>query len=123
MKSKTKISKQTKRKLNLELVETINLCKKNNKWLEVANILSRPRRQGINLNLEDIENQSKEGDVIVVAGKVLSQGELTKKIKIVAFGFSERAKEKLLNAKCEVSSILNEIKLNKEMKGVKILKK
>ena len=122
MKSKTKISKQTKRKLNQELVETINLCKKNNKWLEVASVLSRPRRQRINLNIENIENQSQEGEVIVVPGKVLSQGNLSKKIKIVALGFSKRAKEKLLNAKCDIKTILQEIKLNPKMKGVKILK-
>lgn len=122
MKSKTKISKQTKRKLNPELVETINLCKKNDKWLEVASVLSRPRRQRINLNLEEIDKNSKEKETIVVPGKILSQGEVSKKIKVVALSFSESAKEKLLSAKCEVSSILNEIKLNKEMKGVKILK-
>jgi len=122
MKSKTKISKQIKRKLNPELVETINLCKKNNKWLEIASILSRPRKQRINLNLEAIENQSQEGDRIIIPGKVLAQGELSKKIKIIAFDFSDKAREKLLSSKCEVSSILNEIQLNKEMKGVKILK-
>ena len=122
MKSKTKISKQIKRKLNPELVETINLCKKNNKWLEIASILSRPRKQRINLNLEAIENQSQEGDIIIIPGKVLAQGELSKKIKIIAFDFSDKAREKLLSSKCEVSSILNEIQLNKEMKGVKILK-
>ena len=69
-----------------------------------------------------INKESKEGDVAVVAGKVLSQGEITKKIKVIALGFSEQAKEKLLKAKCEVSNIVDEIKKNPEGKGIKVLR-
>ena len=123
MKSKTKISKQTKKKTNPDLIETIQSAKKNEKWLEVASLLSTPRRKRINLNLSKIDENVKEGDIIVVPGKVLSQGEITKKIKIVALGFSEMAKEKLLNAKCEVILLLNEIKKNPDAKEIKILKK
>lgn len=121
MKSKTKISKQAERKFNPELVETINLAKKNSKWLEVAKILSQPRRKRININISYIDENSKQGETILIPGKILSQGEISKKIKVVAFNFSEKSKEKLLSKGCEVLSISEEIKLNPEMKGVKIL--
>ncbi len=122
MKTKTKISKQEKRKTNPELVETIRKARKNEKWLEVAGILSSSRKKRAEINLDKINKESKEKDIIVIPGKVLSQGEINKKIKVVALGFSESAKEKLLNSKCEIISILEEIKKNPEAKGIKILK-
>lgn len=123
MKSKTKISKQLEKKSNTELVETIIDAKKQEAWILLAGILSGPRRERICMNLEDIEKQSKEGETIVIPGKVLSQGELTKKIKVVALTFSDKAKEKLLSSKCQISSIQDEIKSNPSAKGIKILRK
>ena len=121
MKSKTKIEKQMQKKNSRELVETIIACKKKIKWLEVAGILSGPRRKSINLNLGEINEKSEEGDTIVVPGKVLSQGEIDKKIKIIAMKFSEKAREKLLKSKTQVSSIVEEIKKNPEAKAIRIL--
>jgi large subunit ribosomal protein L18e len=121
MKSKSKIEKQLQRKTNSVLVETIIAAKKKEKWLGVADIVSSPRRNKKGVNISEIDEKTKEKEILVVPGKVLSQGEMSKKIKIAALGFSEKAKEKLLKAGCEVSDILNEIKKNPEAKGVKIL--
>ena len=121
MKSKTTIEKQLQRKTNALLVKTIISAKKNDKWLKVAEILSGPRKNIVNLNLKRIDEESKTGETIVVPGKVLSQGEITKKIKIAALSFSEKAKEKLLKSKSEILNILEEIKKNPEAKGIKIL--
>ncbi len=120
-KTKTKIESQLKRKNDSELVETTIAAKKKDKWLEVASILSGPRREAVDLNLGQIDILAKDGDVIVVPGKVLSQGEVKKKIKIVAYKFSGKAKEKLLKEKIQVSSIMDEIKKNPEAKGVRVL--
>jgi large subunit ribosomal protein L18e len=122
MKSKAKIEKHLKKKTNSELVETLIAAKKNNGWQEVAGILSGPRRKRIGINLSDIEEKAKEGELVVVPGKILSMGELKKKVRIVALGFSFGAKEKLLKSKHETSTVLEEIKKNPEAKGVKILK-
>ena len=121
MKSKTLIEKQLRRKTNRELVETLILAKKNENWLKVAHILSKPRRKRNNLNLEELNKQGASGEKIIIPGKILSRGEIDKKIKVVAIGFSKKAKEKLLKAGCELSSILDEIKLNPSAKGIKIL--
>ncbi|MBU2562285.1 MAG: 50S ribosomal protein L18e [Nanoarchaeota archaeon] len=119
VKKNIKIEKQLKRKTNSDLVKTIITAKKNKKWKKVAERLSSPKRKS--LNLEEINKQAKEGEIIVIPGKVLSQGEIDKKIKIVAFNFSEKAKEKLLKSSVKVLSILEEIKKNPEAKGVKFL--
>jgi len=122
MKTATKIEKQLKKKTNSILTETIIAAKKNKKWLEVAGILSTPKRKRPEFNLDKVIKESKDSEVIIVPGKVLSLGEVNRKIKISAFGFSEKAREKLLKADCEVSSILEEIKKNPHAKGIKILR-
>ncbi len=122
MKSKTTIFQQSRRKLNPELVETINEARKNKKWLEIADKLSQPRKLKIVLNLDEVDSQVKEGDTIVVPGKVLGEGNISKRIKIVALNFSQEAIEKLKDKKCEIVTIKDEISKNKEAKGVKILR-
>ncbi len=122
MKTKSKIEKQLQKKKNSYLVETIIVAKKKKNWVEVAGILSGPTRKRININLEKVDKEAEEGKTVVVPGKVLSLGEITKKIKIAALGFSEKAKEKLLKSNSEVLSIIEEIKKNPEAKGIKILR-
>lgn len=122
MKTNTKIEKQLKKKTNSLLVKTIIAAKKNKNWTEIAEILSGPRKNRNNINLEEINKKAKDNEIIVVPGKVLSQGELNKKIKIIALGFSKKAKEKLLKSKNEISDIIEEIKKNPDAKGIKILK-
>ena len=120
IKSKTKIESQLKKKTNPVLVETIILAKKNPAWVEVASVLTGTRRKKKNFNLSDLEKT--EGDTFVICGKVLSQGEISKKIKVIAMNFSENAKAKLLKAGCEVVLIKDEIKNNRDAKGVVLLK-
>lgn len=122
MKTKTKIGKQLMKKTNPELVETIKLAKKNDKWLEVASLLSYPRKKRINLNLEEIDKKTKDGETILIPGKVLSNGEVNKKLKVIALSFSNSAMEKLKNQKCDIVTIVEEIKKNPEFKDVRILK-
>ena len=59
----------------------------------------------------------------MVPGKILSQGDLDKKIKVVALGFSEKAEEKLKKLGLEIFTILEEIKKNPEAKELEILSK
>ena len=121
MKSKTKIDSQLERKSNDKLVSTIIAAKKNEKWLQVASILSGPRRNRVTLNLNEIDKSTKEGDSVVVPGKVLSQGEISKKIAIIAFSFSAKAKEKLLKTKSHAIHIYDEIKKNPGATGLRVL--
>ncbi|HLD37370.1 MAG TPA: 50S ribosomal protein L18e [Candidatus Nanoarchaeia archaeon] len=121
MKSKTQIERQLKRKTNSELVRTIILAKKHDAWLPVAGMLSTPRRRHAALNLGEIGKKAKEGDIIVVPGKVLSGGELAKKIKICAFSFSKEALKKIKEGKGEAVTIMEEIEKNSSGKGIKII--
>jgi large subunit ribosomal protein L18e len=122
MKSKTQIDKQLVKKTNPELVQTILEAKKNKNWLEVAGLLSSPKANMTIINVDELNQKTKDGETILISGKVLSQGELNKKIKVIALNFSDKAKEKLLSSKCQVAYIQDEIKINPSGKGVKILK-
>jgi len=123
MKTKTLLEKQLRRKENPILVETIIAAKKNENWKEVASVLSGSQKNRPNINLEDVNKEAKDGEIVVVPGKVLSQGDVSNKLKVVALNFSDKAREKLLKAGCEVSNMLEEIKSNPEAKGIRILKK
>jgi large subunit ribosomal protein L18e len=116
--SKTTLSKRTKTKRNLEIIETINLAKKNN-LLDLAKKLSAPRSQYKNINLDELEKA--KGDKILVIGKILGSGNISRKIGIAALGFSESARESLNKAGCELKSIRTAIEKNPKMEGVTII--
>ena len=116
--SKTKINKRKERKRKTELVETIEIAKKAN-LLDLAKKLSGPTKLQKKVNLEDLD-KLKENQVLVV-GKILGQGNINRKIKISALGFSESAKEKLKKAGCEMNEIKQELEKNKKLEGVKII--
>jgi len=120
MKSKNQIEKQLKKKTDPILVQTVILAKKNPAWIDIASILTGPRRKRKNVNLSEISKI--EAKTIVVPGKILSQGDINKKVRVVALNFSEKAKEKLLNAGYEIVLLKDEIQKNKDAKDVKILK-
>jgi len=118
--SKTKIDKRMQRKTNPYLVETIKALKRTN--TEIAKILVMPKRKWLSMNLEEIERKVASGDKILVPGKVLSSGNLSKKLKIVAWSISDKAEEKLKESKSEFVLLVDEMKKNPELKDLKVLK-
>ncbi len=111
---------QLERKTNPSLIKTVVLAKKNPQWIEVANALTSPNKERKIFNLENLEKTNSK--ILAVCGKVLSQGEISKKIKVVALGFSKGAKEKLNKAGCKMVSLMEEIQNNKDAKDVEILR-
>ncbi len=82
---------------NPELKKTIIKLKKTKKpvFVRIAQLLEKPRRKRIEVNLWKINKNAKEGELIVVPGKILAYGDLTKKIKISSFNASKKAIEKI----------------------------
>ncbi|MBI2629133.1 50S ribosomal protein L18e [Candidatus Pacearchaeota archaeon] len=119
---KAKVEKKLRRKTNPNLVETIIAAKKNMKWLEIANLISRPKRKQISVNLDQIDEKVKDGERVIVPGKVLGDGQLNKKISVIGMAFSQSAKEKLKKNKIETGFIIEEIKKNPEAKNIRIIR-
>ncbi|MHA1734721.1 MAG: 50S ribosomal protein L18e [Promethearchaeota archaeon] len=87
----------------------------------ISKNLMKPRRtHRVEANLHRIDKKTKEGDTIIVPGKVLGQGEISHKITIAALSASESALKKLQGAKCEYIKIETLVERNPEGKGVKI---
>ena len=118
MLSKTQITKRTLKKRNPEIVETIDIAKKN-ECFELAKILSGPKRLYKKVNLSELNDI--KGEKVLVAGKVLGQGDVSKKMSVIALSFSEQAREKLKKAGCNVKLIKDELKDNPKLNGVEIL--
>ncbi len=74
-------------------------------WLKVSREVSAPTRYRPEVDLGKLDRLTKEGENIVVPGKVLSGGRLGHKISIAAVGFSEAARSSLLSSGCSILSI------------------
>lgn len=120
--SKSRIEKKMQRKTSKEIVDTIMKAKKSKSWLEIANLISVPRRLQASINIDEIDKISKEGDTVLVPGKVLGNGDISKKIRIVSLYFSKSARDKLKARKCEIVSVAEEIKENPNARGIKVIR-
>lgn len=120
--SKTKIKFNSKRKTNPAVVEILALAMKRKEWLHVAKMLSSSTRKYSMLNLSDIDKETKEADTVMIIGKVLGSGNVSKKVRVCALNFSKSALDKLKKAKAEIVTIAEEIKKNPKCEGVKILR-
>ena len=120
--SNTSIAKRIPRKMDKYIVDTVFAAKRSKKWNKIAQIVSSSKRKYSKVNLGRIEKESHDGDVLIIPGKVLGSGVLTKKIKICALHFSSSAIEKIKNSKSEAIKIIDEIKKNPNAEGVKIIR-
>jgi large subunit ribosomal protein L18e len=64
-------------------------------WKRVAEDLDKPVRQRRIVNIFKINSSSNDGETVVVPGKVLGEGELTKKVTVVAQSASDEARAKI----------------------------
>jgi large subunit ribosomal protein L18e len=64
-------------------------------WKRIVKDLEKPSRNRRKVNLVKINDCSKDGEVVIIPGKVLGVGSLDHKVTVVAFQFSESASEKL----------------------------
>jgi large subunit ribosomal protein L18e len=72
-------------------------------WKNIAEILGKPTRNRVVVNVEKLDKLSEQfkGKTLVVPGKILSSGEINNKVSVVAESISERAEEKIKEAKGE----------------------
>ncbi len=89
--------------------------------LKLADELSRSRRRKVEVNIAKINRICKEGEVVVVPGKVLGYGVLKKPVTIYAWSFSAQAKEKIKNAGGNILTIHELIEKNPIGSGVRII--
>ncbi|RLF49911.1 MAG: 50S ribosomal protein L18e [Thermoplasmata archaeon] len=115
------------KKTNPQLVSTIKMLKKKaweNKariWKDLAERLERSLSNWAEVNLSRIERCAKDGDVIIVPGKLLGTGVLTKKVTIAAWKVTKSAREKVEKVGGKVISYAELIEKNPKGSGIKIM--
>ena len=91
-------------------------------WRDIARRLEKPKRNWAEVNISRLERYADEGDVIVVPGKVLGAGSLSKKLTVAAYNFSDSAREMIEGAGGRDLSIQELVKENPSGSGVRIMR-
>jgi len=102
--------KQISRKSNSELVKTIDELKaasrKNDApiWKSIAKKLEGPSRNWPIVNVSKIEYNADKNGKVVIPGKIMGSGTLSKKVTVSAYSFTKTAIQKIENAggKCMI---------------------
>jgi large subunit ribosomal protein L18e len=108
---------------NPVLLETIESLEERDEsiWQKVAENLGKVNRERPEVNISEIERSAEDGDTVVVPGKVLGTGRLTKEVDVAAFDASKGAKEKI-KANGEFMFIRDLVEENPDGSGVKVVK-
>ncbi|UAL07582.1 MAG: 50S ribosomal protein L18e [Candidatus Methanogranum gryphiswaldense] len=61
-------------------------------WRDIALRLEKPKSNWAEANLSRLEMYAKDGEMVIVPGKVLAAGSITKKLTVAAYDFSDAAK-------------------------------
>ena len=90
-------------------------------WKDIAIRLSKPSRNWPEVNLDRISKYTNDKETAIIPGKVLANGNLSKKVTIAAWSFSEKSKEKIKEAGGKIMSIEELYQSNPKGKDIRIL--
>ncbi len=117
---------------NIELRKLIRDLKKASRkynapiWRDVAERLSRPRRQRAEVNVGKLDGLARRGviqenETVLVPGKVLGDGVLTQPLRVAAWRFSRTARKKIEAAGGECLTIRELMEENPRGSYVRII--
>jgi len=115
------------KKTNPELIKLIRFLRKQSSenkvkiWKDIAERLAKPRRQQIAVNISRLNRYTEKNEMVVVPGKVLGAGKINHPIKVTAFAFSEKAKEKIKAARGKCLSFFELVRKNPKGSKIKII--
>lgn len=90
-------------------------------WRDVARRLERPRRNWAEVNLSRIDRVATEGETIVVPGKVLGSGSLSKKVTVASLSWSATAERRITDAGGTITGIEQIVERVPRGSGVRII--
>lgn len=118
---------RTRKKSNPRVMEVVRILKKASWdhdapiWRDVAKRLEKPKRSWAEVNVGQIDNLCNDGETIIVPGKVLGAGEITKKVTVGAFSFSKSAEEKIRSSGGKAVVIEEIVKKMPNGKNIRII--
>jgi large subunit ribosomal protein L18e len=90
-------------------------------WKDIALRLEKSSKNWPVVNLDRINSYINDKEIALVPGKVLSSGNLTKKITIAAWSFSDKSHEKIRKAGGKTITINELMKNNPKGENIRIL--
>jgi large subunit ribosomal protein L18e len=64
-------------------------------WATVADRLERPRHRVTPVNVGHLDRWTEAGETVIVPGKLLAEGRLSKQLTVAAFAYSKEARTKI----------------------------
>lgn len=108
----------------LELIKELRQAAKKEDgkiWKRLAEELCRSRKNRRTVNIWRINRHTKEGETVVVPGKILGSGNPSHKLNIAAFKFTDGAKQKIEKFGSKTFSISELIKKNPKGSNIRII--
>lgn len=90
-------------------------------WKDIAKRLEKPSRQRPAVNLSKLEKYVRKNEKVIIPGKLLGNGEITKPLTIAALSSSKSASEKVKKSKGKYLSIQEFMKLNPKGSKTRIM--
>ncbi len=123
-----RVRKMSSIKTNPQLVATIDNLKAKTReteaaiWRDIALRLEKPKSNWAEANLSKLERYAADGETIIVPGKVLAAGSISKKITVAAYSFSDAAAKAIVDAGGKTLSIEELAAANPKGTGVRIMR-
>ncbi len=117
---------KTQRKTNPVLKDVIRKCeeaaRKNDAaiWGDVAAALKQSTRNQVEINLSHLERTVEDGETLVVPGKVMGSGRLSRDVTVAALDFTSAALESI-NEAGEAVYIEDLVEDNPEGEGLRLI--
>ena len=115
------------RKENSELVRLVGELRRTARahqvalWTAVADRLERSRHQVRPVNVGHLERLARSDETVIVPGKLLADGLLTKRLTVAAFSYSAEARSKVQAAGGVALSLQDLVKSRADGGGVRLL--
>lgn len=90
-------------------------------WSRIAELALKPSSARRKINVSQIDKLTKDGDVIIVPGKVLGTGGISHKITLCSFSISNSGAQKILEKGGKILNFSEIIKNHPTGKGVTII--
>ena len=91
-------------------------------WRDIAKRLEKPKRNWAETNLSKLDRYAKDGETIIIPGKVLAAGEINKKLTVAAWSFSEAAEKAIVDAGGKAIGIRDLMAENPKGSNVRIMR-
>ena len=89
---------------------------------DIAKRLEKPKSNWAETNLSKLDRYAADGETILVPGKVLAAGEISKKITVAAYSFSAAAEEAIVAAGGKAMTIRDLMEANPKGSNVRIMR-